>query len=225
MVIGNGLLAKAFSKYRDNPSIIFFVSGVSNSSENRVAEFDREKDLLNTVVKKYSVKTLVYFSTCAFYDNYFLPNAYLKHKIKVENWIKKNVLKYHIFRVPQIIGSKNESQLLGFINSKIKTGEKFDLFDIERNLIDLNYIVKVVDYIITNNFFKNQCLNISYPENIRVTKIVSIFEKIHNKKAIFDIIKIDGFLKIKNKKLINIYSKLDLISPDYYESKLDQYYG
>tara|TARA_B110000046_G_scaffold184520_1_gene223222 strand:- start:2083 stop:2760 length:678 start_codon:yes stop_codon:yes gene_type:complete len=225
MVIGNGLLAKNFSKYRDNPSIIFFVSGVSNSSENRVAEFDREKDLLNSIAKKYSVKTLVYFSTCALYDNYFLPNAYLKHKIEVENWIKKNVLKFYIFRVPQIIGSKNESQLLGFINSKIKTGKKFDLFDIERNLIDLNYIVKVVEYIITNNIFKNQCLNISYPENIRVTKIVSIFENIHNKKANFDIKKINGFFKIENKKLMHIYGNLDLILPDYYESKLELYYG
>ena len=34
-------------------------------------EFKREKDLIVDTIKKFSNKTLVYFSTCAFYDRYF----------------------------------------------------------------------------------------------------------------------------------------------------------
>ena len=47
MVVGTGLLAKAFLEYENDDNIIVFASGVSNSKEISREEFDREKLLLN----------------------------------------------------------------------------------------------------------------------------------------------------------------------------------
>ena len=40
MVIGNGLIAGQFNKYRDNDNVIIFASGVSNSKETNSKLFD-----------------------------------------------------------------------------------------------------------------------------------------------------------------------------------------
>ena len=66
MVIGNGLLAKSFSKYKDDDQVIIFASGVSNSKEVNPEAFMREMDLLRSITNKDAL--LVYFSTCSVYD-------------------------------------------------------------------------------------------------------------------------------------------------------------
>lgn len=224
MVIGRGLLAKIFSSYKDNNQFIIFVSGVSNSKEDRIKEFIREKELLAEVIKKFPKMTLVYFSTCAFYDTYFPSSPYLLHKQEIEKWIEENVLLFYVFRIPQIIGSTNQNQLLGFLNSRVSNNIKFNLFNIERNLIDFNFLYKVVNFILRNRIFKNQQMNISYPENISVVKLVSILEMIHKKEAIFKIKNIQGSLIIDSKKLNELYETLGLIHNDYYVDKIKFYY-
>ena len=71
MIIGNGLLAQAFSEYNNNDEILIFASGVSNSLEEKESEFDREAKLLKSVITNYPDKTMVYFSTCSVYDKLF----------------------------------------------------------------------------------------------------------------------------------------------------------
>jgi len=226
MVIGNGLIANAFTSFKCEDKFILFASGVSNSNEFRLKEFDKEKKLISNTINNYPDKTLIYFSTCAFYDKFFSESKYLKHKKDIESYITNNVQSYYIFRIPQLIGSNNEMQLLGFINSKIKQNLKFDLFDIERNLIDLEFLKKSVTYIVKSNLLLNQIINISYPQNIRVKEIVEIFEIIYNKPAIYDVKQLEGSFKITNIDLINqIFNELELIKEDYYEIKLKEYYG
>ena len=72
MVIGNGLLAKSFSNFLDDDSILIFASGVSNSSETRISEFEREYDLLNEKLSKFNSARLIYFSTLSIFDNVYL---------------------------------------------------------------------------------------------------------------------------------------------------------
>lgn len=45
MILGNGDIASALRPV-DRPDRLFFASGVSNSSETRLSEFNRERDLL-----------------------------------------------------------------------------------------------------------------------------------------------------------------------------------
>ena len=88
MVIGNGLLSRVFFEYKENTDLLIFASGVSNSQESSVSEFEREKLMLLEVLENHSNKTLVYFSTCAFYDTYFKENLYLRHKRQMEKLIE-----------------------------------------------------------------------------------------------------------------------------------------
>ena len=85
MVVGTGLIAKAFLEYENDDNIIVFASGVSNSKEISIDEFDREKLLLNDYLEKYGKnKHFIYFSTCSIYDTYFERSEYSKHKINME---------------------------------------------------------------------------------------------------------------------------------------------
>ena len=225
MVVGNGLIAKLFNEYSDSSEFLIFASGVSNSSENRVSEFEREKSKLFELIKKNQEITLIYFSTCAFYDNYFDENQYLRHKRKMEEWIIANVQNFHIFRIPQIIGSKNTNQLLGFLDHKIKNKEKFVLFDIQRNLIDLEFLLTLSKYIISNKYYLNKISNIFYPNNINVREIVFVFEQIHNVKSNYIIKQKKGNLIIKKTIGDEIISKLFPVRASYYKEKLEEYYG
>ena len=65
MIVGNGLIAKAFDNFKDD-KVIIFASGVSNSLEQRKQEFDRE-NILSNVINENPEK-IVYFSTCYFND-------------------------------------------------------------------------------------------------------------------------------------------------------------
>ena len=46
MIVGKGLIAKAYKNFNLHKNIIIFASGVSNSKEFRKKEFARERDLL-----------------------------------------------------------------------------------------------------------------------------------------------------------------------------------
>ena len=78
MIIGNGNIAKVL-KNRDD--LIFFASGVSNSSCEDQNEYNREFDLLKQQDKNTH---LVYFSNLGIY---YKNDTYTKHKIKIEDFI------------------------------------------------------------------------------------------------------------------------------------------
>ena len=61
MVIGNGLIASAFERYKNNDDIIIFASGVSNSQETSELAFNREINLMKRYLNLD--KKLIYFST------------------------------------------------------------------------------------------------------------------------------------------------------------------
>ena len=46
MIYGEGFIAKAFKKYKNNNSLIFFASGVSNSLEIKLSRYNKEINLL-----------------------------------------------------------------------------------------------------------------------------------------------------------------------------------
>lgn len=225
MIIGKGLISSIFSEYKDDGKILIFASGVSNSSETRFDEFKREKELLYDTLKNNPNRTLVYFSTCAFYENYFDESSYLRHKREMEKWITTNVQSFHIFRIPQIIGSKNTNQLLGFLDYKIKNKEKFVLYDVERNLIDFEFLLTTSRHIISTNSYINKTSNIFYPENIKVRDIVIFLEQIHNVKANYVIEEKKGNLIIEKTIDDEIILKLFPLRINYYKEKLEEYYG
>jgi nucleoside-diphosphate-sugar epimerase len=201
MIIGSGLLAKAFLDYENDDRIIIFASGVSNSKEILRDEFNREEKLLDFYLEKYGKnKHFVYFSTCSVYDTYFERNEYTTHKINMEKTVLDKAFSYNIFRLPQVLGKNNKNQLIGFFYESIKMEKSFELFDIERNIIDIKDVFILVDKILKENIFKNQIINIANPKNIKVLDLVNILENIIDKKAKYSIVKKSGefIIDVKN---------------------------
>jgi len=225
MVIGNGLLAKGFKRYADNDEIIIFASGVSNSSSISKSDFSREEVLLKKYLKSEKNKLFIYFGTCSIYDKYPINPLYIEHKLRMEELVKAEHVHYLIFRLSQVLGQNNKSQLVRFLVDRIKDNKKFDLYDIERNLIDIDDVEKIITYIIVDKKFSNVSLNIANPFNVKVTELVRLIEKMTNLKASYDLIQKVGDLSINIEDIKPLIKELGIFSEDYVERCLMKYYA
>ena len=181
MVIGNGMIATAFSKYKDDENVIIFASGVSNSKENKPDAFKREFDLL----KKYvNIKAkIVYFSTTSIEGESLMHSYYVKHKIHMESFIKENFDNFLIFRLPIVIGKTNNvNTFFNAIKNKIKSKELIEIKkDASIHIIDVEDLVNILPVLIVEEH--NITINICFNNRIKVTDIVSMMENILKTKS------------------------------------------
>ena len=141
MIIGRGDIASILN---DREGVIFFASGVSNSSETKYSEFKREFDLL---YKQDKSKCIFYFSSIAI-DNKekFEVSKYLQHKKRMEDYIKDNFENYNIIRIGNITWGNNPNTFLNYIREKIKNGEPVYISDEYKFMIDKEQLL-----LLTNN--------------------------------------------------------------------------
>jgi len=147
MVVGNGLLASAFSHYENDDQVIIFASGVSNSKETNEKEFEREEKLLKIMPKD---KALIYFSTCSVYDPSTEGSQYVRHKMYMERLIHMYFDNYIIFRLPIIVGSiDNPHTFFNHFKNKILSGEELTVQMLaSRHLIDIEDVKNILTLII-----------------------------------------------------------------------------
>ncbi len=127
MIIGNGDIASVLT---DNKDFLYFASGVSNSHETRESEYRRERKLLMEQDKN---KHLVYFSSlCIYYSD----TRYARHKVSMENLIRKNFKHHTIIRLGNITWGKNPHTLINFMRHKIKKKEKLEIKPVYRYIVD-----------------------------------------------------------------------------------------
>jgi hypothetical protein len=140
MIIGKGDIASILN---DREDVIFFASGVSNSSETRESEFDREFNLLSNQDKS---KCIFYFSSISI-DNKekFELNKYLQHKKQMEDYIKNNFQNYNIIRIGNITWGKNPNTFLNYIKNRIKNNESVYISDEYRFIIDKEQLLILTD--------------------------------------------------------------------------------
>jgi nucleoside-diphosphate-sugar epimerase len=183
MVIGNGLIAGQFNKYRDNDNVIIFASGVSNSKETNSKLFDQEFNLIKKYISKKSL--FVYFSTCSVHDSSLTESNYVKHKLKVEKFIQSNFENFLILRLPNIIGlTKNPHTFFNYFYNSIKNGESILIQkNAVRYFMDVEDISVIFEIILEDNTVKNTVINISYRNAITISDAVTLFEEELNKKA------------------------------------------
>ncbi len=140
MIIGSGDIAMALKKV-DREDRIYFASGVSNSSEARESEYQREIDLL---LKQDKCKHLVYFGSLSiFYSN----TRYAHHKRLMEDIIKMNFKHHTIVRMGNITWGNNPHTLINFIRNKFRTREPFEIQDVYRYVVDQEEFLHWVDLI------------------------------------------------------------------------------
>ncbi len=128
MIIGHGDIA---SVLKDRKGFIFFASGVSNSKETRESEYNREEKLL---LKQDKSKHLVYFGSLSIFYN--PETRYARHKKHMEDVIKKHFKHYTIVRMGNITWGKNPYTLINYFRNAVKKGEKLEIWDTYRYLVD-----------------------------------------------------------------------------------------
>ncbi|MCC6288001.1 MAG: NAD-dependent epimerase/dehydratase family protein [Chitinophagaceae bacterium] len=228
MLIGGGLVAKAFKAYEKDENVIVFASGVSNSTSEDVSLFEREKHMLLNIITKYPNSKLIYFSTCSIYDNYSRGNAYVEHKLKMEEFIRTQQANYNIFRISNLAGfSTNPHTVLNYFFHHINKGIFFYIWkNASRNIIDIDDAYILCDYIVKNNLFKNKIVNIANPENSKVMEIVANIELLLGKKGNYEVIEKSSDPVIDVEEIKPLFKKLQLtFDANYLSRVISKYYS
>ena len=218
-IIGKGMIAEAFLKSASN-NCIFFCSGVSNSKETRRAEFVREIELFNKTIKN---KTVIYFSS---YIAESAATPYALHKKNMENIIENTCDKYLIIRLPGVVGLTKNNTLISYfikmiLNNKVIKIEK----DARRHLIDVEDVVRITDYLITNNCY-NKSISIGSKSSISPLELIRLISNELNIKQIKYELCDGGTNQYSNINFIeSILPKKDAIMHKSYNDKLIKKYS
>jgi nucleoside-diphosphate-sugar epimerase len=225
VIVGSGMLAHAFKNRKMNANVVLFASGVSNSLENRLSAFERERLLLENALSTSKDKTIIYFSTCSIYDHSVNNNAYVKHKLLMENLIEKSGNNYLICRVSNVVGRNgNRNTIFNFLIDKIKNQESFDIWkNAERNLIDIDDVVFIVNQLIEKGKM-NTVVNVANNKNYRITDIVEKMEMFNHKTGKYNLLDKGFPLTIDVSYLNeNISEYADLFDENYIMNLLNKY--
>jgi nucleoside-diphosphate-sugar epimerase len=225
MIIGNGLIARAFKSYFDKDSdFIVFASGVSNSSETNLNEFNRERSLLLNAIAEN--KFLLYFSTCSVYDIELQNSLYVQHKKDMEALVYGS-RQFMIFRLPQVIGkTENQNTLTNYIFSHIVNGLKFNVWKkAQRNIIDVEDVASIVNYFIRHTDINNSVINVACSFSISIPNLISVFEKVIGISAKYDLIDSGVPYPIDTALVLEVLPKLGInFEDDYLEKVIRKYY-
>ncbi|MDM1062262.1 NAD-dependent epimerase/dehydratase family protein [Empedobacter falsenii] len=179
MIIGRGLIANLFTEV-DLDEVVFFASGVSNSSETRKEEFLREQNLVEETLANNSEKLFIYFSTCSIYDSSKYNSPYVLHKLHIEELIKQRAKHYLILRVSNAVGrGGNPNLLMNYLSKKILNKQDLVIHQhATRNLIDVEDVKNItLKYIFSKDW--NKIINVAYIENFNIPEIIEALEKIY----------------------------------------------
>lgn len=228
MVIGKGLVANAFNRYIEDDRYLVFASGVSNSANKDEAHFEREATLLAEALQKNKEKIFIYFSTCSLYDPSLRETPYAKHKLAMENMIREHHNHYHIFRISNLAGKTNNPHtVLNFFYQHITSGATFHIWKhAVRNIIDIDDAVTICDYIISNDLFINEPINIANPHNYSVAFIIETMEQVLGKKGVYDMIEKSSIPEINTETIKPVIDELNIqFDEGYLRRTLKKYYS
>jgi nucleoside-diphosphate-sugar epimerase len=226
MVIGNGMLAKAFYSYIKTESVLIYASGVSNSSENSDESFQREISLLENCIKQNPNSLIVYFSTCSISDESLKETKYVQHKKNIEKYIKEKAKKFIVFRLPIVIGNtKNNFTLFNFLKDRLSSNEEiFIQKNAFRYLVDIEDISNVLSEVIDSGEFLNSIIDVSFDKSISVLEMTNVMKKELQSKSSIHIIDGGGSYHINDLQLHNFISskKINFLK-QYNEEVLKKY--
>lgn len=226
MIIGRGILANAFKKQIDiGFSEIIFASGVSNSLETKLCEFERESQLLTTYLDHDL--PLVYFSTCSLYDIQTDLTPYREHKLKLERLVLSHPDNY-VFRLPQVVGKGgNPLTLTNYLCQKILSEEHFLVQENAfRNLIDVDDCVKICLKIMSDASFPPSIYSVKNTYDIAIIDLVAIIEKVLKINANYSMTSETSNFSHKSIVSDLTAERLSIDFANHYTKKLiEKYYG
>jgi nucleoside-diphosphate-sugar epimerase len=229
MIIGSGLLAKAFAARVDQTnSIWIYAAGVSNSGCIDRYEFARESRRLRQALQAgANANAFVYFSTCSIADPLARNSEYVQHKVEMEMLVK-NHANFIVVRLPQLAGkTPNPHTLLNYLYARIARSERFRLWkNAVRNIIDVDDAALIVMELLEDPQSRRLTVNVANPVSCPVTDIVAVMEKIIGKPAIIDEVIGGSAYDIDTTRITPILTKLGLTFDRSYVARvIEKYYG
>ena len=227
MIVGNGLLARAFApRFADDPSVTIFASGVSNSMETRASAFERERRLLEETIAQES-RPVVYFGSCGVADKAETLTPYMKHKLAMEALVVASP-GGRVLRLPQVVGSThNPHTLTNYLRDRIIAGEAFAVWGrAERNLIDIEDIYAIATVLLENGPREPAVLSIAAASSTPMPEIVAIFERVLRRRANCTIEDRGQALTIDSRRAVAVAAGLGIdLGSGYAERLIRKYYG
>ena len=227
MVVGNGMMAVAFSAFNADPSVMLFASGVSNSLETDPAPFARETDLLLQIRESHPKALLVYFSTCSIHDPDRRDTPYVRHKLAMEATLAACNGRWLVLRIPLAIGpGQRGSTLAPFLYERISRGESFDVWaNAVRFPIDVDDLVRIVGRLVKDRGLWNRTINVALGA-FPVLDFVRAMEKIVGKSAICNVVQKGKLYEVHCPEVAAIAAELNLdFGPQYLERVLLKYFA
>lgn len=226
MVVGSGMLARAFRAFDQDDRWVFFASGVSDSHEHRVTEFARERELLLKTIRENHERRIIYFSTCGLTDDSVNDRPYYLHKAEMERVVVAHASKHAIFRLSHVVGpGGNPKTVLNYLVDKVRRGEEFTLWSsAERNLIDVDDVVEIVKQLLEKGDL-DRPISIANTKNIGVPDLVAQIESSLARKANYIRINAGEELSIDTGVMESICSGMERFeAPGYIPSLIKKYH-
>jgi dTDP-4-dehydrorhamnose reductase len=228
MIIGNGLIGKNIVEY-DRADILFFASGVSNSQEVRHEAFERETALVVKYLTENANKLFVYFSTYSINDPSMQQKAYISHKIAIEQLIAATANRYLIIRTSNLMGQTDNPYIIGnYLYQKVATGEPFECWNVQRNLLDIKHLCAMAHRVIETETL-NKTIFLINPLSYSVLEIVVCLETILKKKANYTVVEkditfnIDAASNIDTTLSIKLFDDLFIPTENYLQTLFLKY--
>ena len=239
-VLNKNTLKKYISKDISN---IINLTGQNDANKKRLKKVivQGNKNLIEVINKVNPNINFIFISTCLVYglknkkamenSNLAPVSFYAKLKYKMENYLKKNSMNYHILRLANVYDENLNSGFFKKFFFTLKNEKKiyFSNIKTKRNMIHMQDAVKAIIAIIRCPK-KNLIINIGN-ENIQLSKIKDLFKRsfknnieiIENKMSLYkdssQIISIEKLNELKKWKKKNIKSTFKKILK-IYEKKL-----
>jgi nucleoside-diphosphate-sugar epimerase len=219
MIVGSGLLAKAFSERQAKlESVCLYAAGVSNSSCRDELEFERDQQRLQQHLAAVDPAMLfVYFSTCSVLDPWSQDNHYTLHKSRLEALVRERG-NFLIVRLPQVAGkTPNPHTLLNYLYNRIVRSERFDLWRMSsRNIIDVSDIVSIVADLILHERVASETVNVANARNFTLPEIVAALETVTRHRAVYNSLDKGGDYAIDTTRIASAVRRCGIVFDDNY---------
>lgn len=227
MIIGSGLLARAFAPHAAAPDLWIYAAGVSNSACTDNREFERERSRLAEALRGGAgAQAFVYFSTCSADDPDAAASAYVRHKLAMERLVASHPA-HIVVRLPQVAGrTPNPHTLLNYLHARIVRSERFTLrAHATRNVIDIDDAVAIVMRLLRDPA-RRYTVNVAAPESQPVPLIVEAMEAATGKVAIAERLASGAAYEIDTARIRPVVAELGLsFGRDYVFRVIRKYYG
>lgn len=191
MIIGNGLLARAFADDRALRSdVCVFASGVSDSSCIARDPFERERTLLTQALSAHAdAAAFIYFGTCSANAPTARWSAYVRHKVEMEGLVMahRHAL---VLRLPQVAGAGGHpGALLNHLHAHILRGSRFELWsNARRAIIDVRDVVELAGALVREPTARGLRVDLAPPRRHGIEEIVAALEDATGRRACFSVV-------------------------------------